>query len=136
MYYLRQPDTTGGNRTCTQVLLPYRIHAYVHIFNVHVCVCTRLVLYVQDWYYVYWARMVLNWARLVVNWATGAMVAKRCVLESNNNTSLCLRISQQRVERGGSVHMHQSMTHHTVGEDVCGGRHRQLLDHLQTQDTR
>ena len=51
MYYLRQPDTTGGNRTCTQVLLPYRIHAYVHIFNVHVCVCTRLVLYVQDWYF-------------------------------------------------------------------------------------
>lgn len=45
-------------------------------------VCKRLVLYVQDWYYVYWARMVLNWARLVVYWATGAIVAKRCVLES------------------------------------------------------
>ena len=53
-----------------------------------------------------------------------------------DNTSLCLRISQQRVERGGSVHMHQCMTHHTIGEDVCGGRHRQLLDHLQTRDTR
>ena len=52
MYYLRQPDTTGGNRTCTQVLLPYRIHAYVHIFNVRTCmcvykaciICARLVL--------------------------------------------------------------------------------------------